>query len=178
MSDDTPPIKRGRGRPKGYRKPTFPVERADSLALAAATGDPRVIEKTEWMAEIAPTWGKQIIRAEDLEILLTKIAGGQPLREACIDLDLEAVLVRKRGYDDREFGERLALARRISADHHFDRMLVVASDSTLPIGDRRLIVETLEKIAKVHNRTVYGDKVQHDVRQVTINLSNDDMGLT
>ena len=132
MSDH--PQKRGRGRPAGYRKPTVPAEQANSIALAAATGDARIIEKTIAMSEMAPTWGNQVIRAEDLEAVLSRVAGGQPLREACLDLGLEAVLVRKRAYDDQDFGDRLALARRMAADHHFEGMMHVATDLTLPVA--------------------------------------------
>ena len=136
-----------------------------------------IIEKTMAQQSQTPCRYNQNITDFMLEEILTRIAGGETLRAVALDLKVSAALVRKRGYDNEVWGARLREARRMSADQSFEEMLVVARDTSLPVADRRLIVEVLKDIAKVGNRAVYGDKIAIDHRAVIVNITDDDLGL-
>ena len=172
------PPKRGPGRPKGSTKPKLPAKAEKTLALAVATGDKDVIAKTIIQMNQTPCPNNRNVTDHHMEMVIARIGAGDPLPEICRELGISAALVRMRCYDQPTvWGDRMAEARRISADEKHERMLTVAMDASLPVADRRLIVEVLEKHAKVYNRAVYGDKVQVDHKQLVVNVTKDDLDL-
>lgn len=64
-------------------------------------------------------------------------------------------------------------AREIAAEGDQDMMFEVAQMYKVPIADRKLLIEVLDKRMKANNRARFGDKVQVDQRQVIINLPAD-----
>ena len=179
MSDDTtPPVKRGPGRPKGSKRGSeLPAKAEKNLALAAASGDPKVITKTIAQLNQTPAPNNRNVSDAHMEVVLTRVGAGDPLPDVCRELGISAALVRKRCYDQPAWADRMAEARRLAADEKHERMLTVAMDATLPIADRRLIVEVLEKHAKVHHRAAYGDKVDVNHKQLVVQVTKDDLDL-
>lgn len=170
------PAKRGPGRPKGSTKQKLPAKAEKSLTLAAATGDPDVILKTIVQTNQTANVANRNISDAHMEIVLARVGAGDPLPDVCRELGISAALVRKRCYDQQAWGDRMAEARRLAADEKHERMLTVAMDATLPIADRRLIVEVLEKHAKVHN-SIYRDKVDVNHKQLIVQVTKDDLDL-
>lgn len=170
------PTKRGRGRPKGSTKPKLPVKAEKTIALAAATGDPDVITKTITQLNQTLAPNNRNISDAHMEVVLTRVGAGDALPDVCRELGISAALVRKRCYDVPRWAERMAEARHIAAHEKHERMLTVAMDTTLPVADRRLIVEVLEKHAKVHN-AMYRDKVDVNHKQLVVNVTKDDLDL-
>lgn len=108
---------------------------------------------------------------------LTLIAMGYTTKEAADMLGVSASLIRSQCIHDKEFGELMVEARMQGADADFDQMKEIAYDTSLPVADRRLIIEVLEKRTKINHRARFGDKVQVDHKQVVINLDKDDLSL-
>lgn len=172
---DTPP-KRGRGRPR--KDALDEATKKDVTVRAAAADDLAAVAAEFGRKNHAPCIYNRNISDEQHLAILTRVAMGDRLVDICHELGLSTALVRKKWYDSEEWGARAREARMIAADQKFDEMLDVARDPTLDTARANLIVNTLEKIAKAHNRGAYGDKVQHDVRSVNITLDPNDRGLT
>ena len=114
--------------------------------------------------------------ADDIERLLMN---GTPLTTICQNKDAPSL---SKVYDwirsDKEFAERILLARRIAAQTYLDRMI-----EELEKADNKSIAVTREKL--IHYRwmasklvAIYGDKQQVEVDQkieITWNSSEDDM---
>lgn len=171
--DDNIPKKVGRPR----RKAMADKQKA-AIVKAVTLGDEKAIARAVENHQHTPAVFNRGVTDEHCEVVLVRVAAGATLRQVCEEMKISAALVRQRAYDNPAFGQRLREARRASADSQFEEMLEIARDPTLSVAERRLIVEVLEKMAKAHNRGLYGDKVQVDTRQVTINLTPDDRDLT
>ena len=114
--------------------------------------------------------------ADDIERLLMN---GTPLTTICQNKDAPSL---SKVYDwirsDKEFAERILLARRIAAQTYLDRMI-----EELETADNKSIAVTREKL--IHYRwmasklvAIYGDKQQVEVDQkieITWNSSEDEM---
>jgi hypothetical protein len=114
--------------------------------------------------------------ADDIERLLMN---GTPLTTICQNKDAPSL---SKVYDwirsDKEFAERILLARRIAAQTYLDRMI-----EELEKADNKSIAVTREKL--IHYRwmaskliAIYGDKQQVEVDQkieITWNSSEDEM---
>ena len=114
--------------------------------------------------------------ADDIERLLMN---GTPLTTICQNKDAPSL---SKVYDwirsDKEFAERILLARRIAAQTYLDRMI-----EELEKADNKSIAVTREKL--IHYRwmaskliAIYGDKQQVEVDQkieITWNNPEDDM---
>ena len=171
MGMDTP--KRGRGRPA---KPKLTEAERKALALASANGRDAISTVVASFNQ-TPAPHNRTVTPEHMEVVLARIAAGETLKGVCTDLGISAALVRQRVYDESAiYGERMHQARRLNADQSFEEMIEVARDPNLEVPRARLIVEVLEKMAKVNNRATYGDKVQVDQRQIVINYDPDKHG--
>lgn len=171
---DTPVTPKKRGRPP--KKPMAERHR-DAITKAVANGDRRAIEKAMAQANNTPALFNQKVTDAHLEVVLVRISSGDSLKNICEDLQISAALVRRRACDDLDFGRAFSMAKMIAADHSFDQQLEVAYDMTIPAADKKIIIDVLDRRAKVGNRSVYGDKVQVEHQNVIIQLSNDDRGL-
>jgi len=114
--------------------------------------------------------------ADDIERLLMN---GTPLTTICQNKDAPSL---SKVYDwirsDKEFAERILLARRIAAQTYLDRMI-----EELEKADNKSIAVTREKL--IHYRwmaskliAIYGDKQQVEVDQkieITWNNTEDEM---
>ena len=114
--------------------------------------------------------------ADDIERLLMN---GTPLTTICQNKDAPSL---SKVYDwirsDKEFAERILLARRIAAQTYLDRMI-----EELEKADNKSIAVTREKL--IHYRwmaskliAIYGDKQQVEVDQkieITWNSTEDEM---
>ena len=182
MSDNTPPApppiptKRGPGRPVGSTKPVLTAAQKKAVALQSAkTKD--AISTIIADDNQTPAPFNRNVTDEHMETVIARVAAGETVKAVCLDLGISAALVRQRAYDmPAVWGERLHEARRMNADQSFDEMIRVAQDPNIEVPRARLIVDVLEKIAKVNNRAVYGDKVQVDQRQVVINYDPEKHG--
>lgn len=176
MGMDTPP-KRPRGRPKGTTKPKLTEAERKAVALAAANGRDAI---STVIAEFnhTPAPHNRTVSDAHMEIVLTRVAAGETIKAVCMDLGISAALVRQRAYDAPEaYGDRLHEARRMNADQSFEQMIEVARDPNIEVPRARLIVDVLEKMAKVNNRAVYGDKVDVNHKQLVVNVTKDDLDL-
>ena len=183
MSDNTPPApppvpaKRGRGRPKGSTKPVLTDTERKALALTAAKGKDAISTVVADFNQ-TPAINNRNITDADMEIVISRVAAGETIKAVCTELKISAALVRQRAYDQPTvWGDRLHEARRMNADQSFEQMIEVARDGSLEVPRARLIVEVLEKIAKVNNRAVYGDKVDVNHKQLVVNVTKDDLDL-
>ena len=151
----------------------------DALAIAVANGDPKVIAKAVAQANNTPALYNQKLTDAHLEIIINRIAAGDLMSNICLDLGVSAALVRRRACDDREgFGAALHYAKILSAEHSFDRQLEIAFDMTMEAAHKKIIIDVLDRRAKVLDRSTYTETVKHQVEQVTINLTKEDRGLT
>ena len=172
-SNNTTSGKRGPGRPKGTTKPKLSAAERKSLALQSAKGAEAISTIiADHNQTLAPS--NRTITDQHLEIVLARVAAGETVKAVSEAMGISAALVRQRCYDQPElWGQRLHEARRMAADQSFDEMIRVAQDTSIEVPRARLIIDVLDKMAKVHNRAVYGDKVQIDQRKVVINLTQD-----
>lgn len=166
--------KRGPGRPP--KEKLTDAERK-SLALTAAKGKDAISTVVADFNQ-TPAINNRNITDADMEIVITRVAAGETLKAVCDHLKISAALVRQRGYDQPTvWGDRLHEARRMNADQSFEAMIEVARDGSLEVPRARLIVEVLEKMAKVNNRAVYGDKVDVNHKQLIVQVTKDDLDL-
>lgn len=172
MTDPTLPSKT-----RAKRRKPLSAKHQDAIAIAVASGDPKAVNTALAKANHTPSLYNQKISDGQLEVILTRLAAGEYLVPICEDLGISAALVRKRQADHPAFGDRVREAQRIAADYAFDQQLAVAFDMTIEAPHKKIIIDVLDRRAKVHNRALYGDKVAVDVRAVVIKLDDDDMGL-
>ncbi|MFZ4165273.1 hypothetical protein [Brevundimonas sp. NPDC058933] len=162
-----------RGRPP---KPKLTEAERKAVALASANGRDAISTVIADFNQTPAPHNRNVTDAH-METVLARVAAGETVKGVCADLGISAALVRQRVYDAPEvYGERLHQARRLNADQSFEEMIEVARDPSLEVGRARLIVEVLEKMAKVNNRATYGDKVQVDQRQIVINYDPEKHG--
>lgn len=174
---DNPDTPKKRGRPP--KKP-MAEKHKDAIAVAVASGNSAQIVKAMAQANNTPALYNQKITDAHCEVIISRIAAGDALKTICEDLGISAALVRRRACDDRDgFGAALSMAKRISAEHSFDRELEIAFDMTIEASHKRIIIDVLQRRSKVLDREVFGDKVNLGVIvPVQINLTPDDRNLT
>lgn len=164
------PSPKPRGRPP---TPKLSDTERKSIALASAKGAKAISTVVaDHNQSLAPS--NRTVTDEHMEMVLARVAAGETVKAICETMGISAALVRQRAYDMPDlWGQRLHEARRMAADQSFDEMIRVAQDTSIEVPRARLIIDVLDKMAKVHNRAVYGDKVQIDQRKVVINLTQD-----
>ena len=173
---ETPP-KRARGRPKGTTKPKLTDAERKAVALASAQGRDAISTVVADFNQTPAPHNRTVTDAH-MEMVIARVAAGETVKAVCEALGISAALVRQRVCDYPDlYGERLHQARRLNADQSFEQMIEVARDTTIDVPRAKLITDILEKMAKVNNRAVYGDKVDVNHKQLVVNVTKDDLDL-
>lgn len=171
---DTKEPKKKRGRPP---KPKLTEAERRAVALASANGRDAISTVIADFNQTPAPHNRRVTDAH-MEIVISRVAAGETLKAVCEAMGISAALVRQRVCDYPDlYGEKLHQARRLNADQSFEQMIEVARDPNIEVPRARLIVEVLEKMAKVNNRAVYGDKVDVTSKQLVVNVTKDDLDL-
>ncbi len=157
------------------RKP-LPQRTKTAVINATAKPDRKAIIAELIASQSTPALNNRSFKPEMTEYMLASVARGNTVKDVCEELGIDNGLVNARSYDDPDFGAKMRRAREIGTLAQFDHMLSVAMDFSIPVADRRLIIEVLEKTAKAFNRNQFGDKplVSLNSPNVTFNVTPTD----
>jgi hypothetical protein len=155
------------------RKALTPVQK-DSLSKTA-----RNVAALSEMAtdNLTPALHNRKMTDEHIEIILTRVSAGDTVKSICKSLGLSSGVLYSRCHNDPVLAQRLNIAQTIASHTLVDSMLEVVDDEDISVDRARLKIDAIKWIAARRNRNEYGDKVQHDVKQLTITLNQDQIDL-
>ena len=100
---------------------------------------------------------------KQFNMVCERIARGESLRTICKDKDMPTArgVLKWLNADGNDAAvQQYARAREEQAEHHAAEMMAIADDLSIPVNDRRLMVDTRKWTASKLKPRVYGDRPQ------------------